>query len=467
MAELLKGALAYHAEQGDGRCPVCRVGVLDHTWRGQAETALRRLRATAAGIRDATRILTTAVTEARELVAPVPAVLRVPPTGLEVSAAFAAWQEWQETSRIEQPAELANALVQRHASVAAALTVLRESARAELTRLDDTWRPITAHLFAWHEQAQQVADEAGPLADVKKAEAWLKTAAAGLRNARMMPFAEQSRHIWQQLRQESSVHLGAVQLTGSGNARKVLLDVTVDGTGSAALSVMSQGELHALGLSLFLPRATVSTSPFRFVLIDDPVQAMDPAKVDGLARVLAALARTRQVLVFSHDDRLADAVRRLPDPVTIWEVSRRERSRVELRRSIDPVDRYLRDARALVKTANMPDELRRELVASCCRNALEAAAHARVRAIRLGRGEQHTDVEDALAEAHTTSEKMTLAVYDDPRRGGELMRYLHQCVGGWAADTLRACKEGAHRSHSGDLPTLVVHTEKLTRWVQS
>jgi len=33
----------------------------------------------------------------------------------------------------------------------------------------------------------------------------------------------------------------------------------------AALSVMSQGELHALGLALFLPRATSPDSPFRFI----------------------------------------------------------------------------------------------------------------------------------------------------------------------------------------------------------
>lgn len=92
-----------------------------------------------------------------------------------------------------------------------------------------------------------------------------------------------------------------MQLLGTSNHRKAVLDVTVDGSKSAALSVMSQGELHALGLSLFLPRATCNDSPFRFVMIDDPVQAMDPAKVDGLARVLSDLARTRQVVVFSHD----------------------------------------------------------------------------------------------------------------------------------------------------------------------
>ena len=61
--------------------------------------------------------------------------------------------------------------------------------------------------------------------------------------------------------------------------------MTVDGVPGAALGVMSQGELHSLALSLFLPRATLSESPFRFVVIDDPVQSMDPARVDGLARL--------------------------------------------------------------------------------------------------------------------------------------------------------------------------------------
>ena len=86
--------------------------------------------------------------------------------------------------------------------------------------------------------------------------------------------------------------------------RKVALKVTVDGKDAEALGVMSQGELHSLALSLFLPRATLPDSPFRFICVDDPVQSMDPARVEGLARVLADTAKTRQVVVFTHDDRL-------------------------------------------------------------------------------------------------------------------------------------------------------------------
>ena len=112
------------------------------------------------------------------------------------------------------------------------------------------------------------------------------------------------------------VHLG-----GSGKARKVELHVTVDGQEGAALGVMSQGELHSLALSLFIPRATLPESPFRFILIDDPVQSMDPARVDDLARVLQAASTNRQVVVFTHDDRLPEAIRRLDIDATVIEVT--------------------------------------------------------------------------------------------------------------------------------------------------
>lgn len=90
--------------------------------------------------------------------------------------------------------------------------------------------------------------------------------------------------------------------------------------------------MHALALALFLPRATVESSPFRFVILDDPIQAMDPAKIDGFARLLAGIAQDRQVVVFSHDDRLPDAVRRMAIPgARILEIARGLGSNVEVR----------------------------------------------------------------------------------------------------------------------------------------
>ena len=61
--------------------------------------------------------------------------------------------------------------------------------------------------------------------------------------------------------------------------------------------------LAGLAGSGAVPRGgALRASPFRFLFIDDPVQAMDPAKVDGLARVLESTA-AGQTIVFTHDYR--------------------------------------------------------------------------------------------------------------------------------------------------------------------
>ena len=114
--------------------------------------------------------------------------------------------------------------------------------------------------------------------------------------------------------------------------------------------------------------------------------------------------------------------------------------------------------------AEQPDGLQREIVANCCRGALEAAAHAKVRRVRLGRGEAHLDVDAALASAVKVQEKMTLAVFDDPTRGGDLLNCLNNKVGRWAGDTLQACKKGAHRAYVGDMKALVDDTRRLAEW---
>ena len=201
----------------------------------------------------------------------------------------------------------------------------------ELARREDAWRPHALALAEWLPKAHQAQNAADSLKNLKSAEKWLKAAADTLRNERFAPIADETRRIWDQLRLQSNVSLDDVHLGGSGKARKVELNVTVDGQEGAALGVMSQGELHSLALSLFIPRATLPESPFRFIVIDDPVQSMDPARVDGLARVLQAAGTDRQVVVFTHDDRLPEAVRRLDIDATVVEVTRREGSLVSNR----------------------------------------------------------------------------------------------------------------------------------------
>src|SRR4029079_6973510 len=197
----------------------------------------------------------------------------------------------------------------------------------------------------------------------------------------------------------SNVALGRIELAGAKGQRRVTLDVTVDGIPGAALGVMSQGELHSLALSLFLPRATLSESPFRFVVIDDPVQSMDPARVDGLARALEETAQTRQVIVFTHDERLPEAVRRLAIKSNNLRVTRRPKSVVEVRTALDPVQAHIEDALALVHTTDLPTDVLRRVVPGVCRSALEAAFITVIRRRRLAAGRQHTEVEEELKGA--------------------------------------------------------------------
>ncbi|GAA4682364.1 ATP-binding protein [Pseudonocardia yuanmonensis] len=456
VAQLLRAALHDHAESATPTCPVCGQGTLDESWRTRAAARAEELEQATAESRRLTAALDRAVSAARALVRPLP----VPEPGEAIQA-------WSAAAQTTGPAALAQALEAAHGPALTELTEIQAAAEQQLAHLDETWAPVARRLSAWHDEAAQAAAQAERLAGLERADKWLSDTAGKLRDQRLAPFAEQSQSVWQALRQQSNVELGPVRLDGAATRRRVAMDVRIDGVdGGTALGVMSQGELHALGLSLFLPRATVDQSPFRFVLIDDPVQAMDPAKVDGLARVLAEVAESRQVVVFTHDDRLADAVRRLELSATIWEVARGERSAVEMRRSDDPIARYLDDAKAMASTKDLPPDIRSELVASCCRSAVEAACHTKIRSVRLAAGHTHAAVESLLAEAETTNKKATLAVFDDPKRGSDLLGRIKSGLGPDGVDAFQKCKKGAHKGLTGDLHPFVKDVKKLAEWLQ-
>ncbi|MEU5942245.1 hypothetical protein ABZ807_24365 [Micromonospora sp. NPDC047548] len=191
---------------------------------------------------------------------------------------------------------------------------------------------------------------------------------------------------------------------------------------------------------------------------------MDPSKVDGLARVLAELAEDRQVVVFTHDTRLPDAVRRLDlGRARIVEVQRAERSVVTVRPGSDPVTRYLDDAYALARNDELPADVRGPVVAELCRSAIEAACHLRVWRTRVARGVPHDDIETAIVDA---SRRLTtivaLAVFDDADRGGDVLGWLGR-HGGWAVGAYRACREGVHGAYLADLPGLVADARRLAK----
>ena len=220
--------------------------------------------------------------------------------------------------------------------------------------------------------------------------------------------------------------LGAFRLAGNATQRKLELDVSIDGSQGAALGVMSQGEINALALSIFLPRATMPQSPFRFLIIDDPVQAMDPAKVDGLARVLQRVAAERQVIVFTHDNRLAAAVKDLNIPANVLEVTRRPKSMVEVRHCLGPVEQALKDAGALNADQALPTAVAMRVIPGLCRTAVEAALTQAIWRQQLRAGRTRDEIESSLTEARRRLTSLAaLAMFSDTNQGAKVLPKLN------------------------------------------
>ena len=467
-AALLRAALDHHDREHDGPCPVCGVGMLDDAWRGATETLVRELDESASAAEAATRVATEALGQAQAVVKPMPSCVgAAAQVGLDGRVVAAAWAQW---SLSPAPSSLSPELLDAWAAhledhapaLADAAEALRAQALAQRNDRDARWLPLAARLQTWSADAQRVQAVAFSPKDIKAAEGWLKDAIGDLRNQRLAPIARRAQEIWDQLRHESDITLEGIELTGSSTRRAVDIRVTIEGVSGAALGVMSQGEVNALALSVFLPRATLPASPFRFLVIDDPVQAMDPAKVDGLATVLAEVARTRQVIVFTHDDRLTASIRRMRIAARVVSVRRSTGSAVEVVDVDTPALQSLSDAYALTKDDNVPADVKARVVPVLCRGALEATLADRYRALQLASGVKHEQVEGALTHAETLTKLAALALVGDVSRGGEVLPKIKR-LGNRYADAYQAMNKGAHGAYTGDLGLLVRDTGDLIK----
>lgn len=376
-----------------------------------------------------------------------------------MSELVAAWQEWTDVSDADP--ELAAHLETVCLRVQEETTTVRSRASQRRRELADAWRPIAESLAEMLPVARRGQLAAGRLAPLRAAEQWLRRCEAAIRDERFDAVKSQVKSVWDTLAVGSNVILEDVRL----GTKKVVMDVTVDGDSSVALGVMSQGELHALALSLFIPRVNFEASPFGFAMLDDPVQAMDPVRVDGLARVLHSLAKTRQVVVFTHDDRLPTAVRQLQIPATILSVTRRPGSRVELKTSLDPTEAALEDARAIELSGGLPEEVSRRVVPNLCRQAIEAACLVSARRRLLKHGMSLDECEQMWAEAVKLLPRMAIALHGDADRGGDVYATLNNKLGRWAADTARRCNEMTHTGapEETDLKGLIRDAGSLAR----
>ena len=305
---------------------------------------------------------------------------------------------------------------------------------------------------------------------------------------RLSPFSQRVADIWSAVRPGSAVKFSGLTLRQElGQDDKLTLraslGLTVDGVEGVERGVLSQGELHTLALSVFLPTMMRTESPFRFAVIDDPVQVMDAHAVDGLAQVLEEAADDLQVIVFTHDERLPKALRSLEIDHTLINVTRSGRSVVECEVVSDPVTQRLADARAEAERPAFDDEFgRRQDVADQCRRAIEAAC---IRAIRrkLGRlswspREIEDEVDWAISgQTNSTRHLMALAIFGDRERIADVADYVteHKIWGRRVHRTLSRVNELVHASdadsarkaYAGDLFRLIDDVEYVTSAIEA
>jgi DNA repair exonuclease SbcCD ATPase subunit len=457
--DVRRQALQLHAAHGEQSCPVCNKGSLDEAWAAASrelvereETELRKLSDARAELNAARQALLTLLQRRPSQTDRAP----VPELEDDMADLRRGWDVY--ASAPEGDLALAEHLESHARDLASQVGQLRAAATATLAERDDAWGPLAARIAAWCEAWDNTQQKRPTVDRLAAAEKWLKENDTALKNERIAPISDKARHAWRLLRQESNVDLGDLRLEGQATRRRVAITATVDGADAGnALPVMSQGELHALALALFLPRASLDESPFRFVILDDPIQAMDPAKVDGLVALLSEIAKTRQVVVFSHDDRLPAALRRMSSSARIYEVVRGQDSRVTISSAEDPATRYLSDAKALCMDAKIPDETLRRTLPGLLRMAIEAAARDRFYARRLREGKSLNDVERTWNDAHGTSQRVSLAVHDEVRPLDDWLRTE------WRRKGVGISTSGFHKGlHSGMDPQDAVHHARRT-----
>ncbi|KIQ63147.1 hypothetical protein TR51_30735 [Kitasatospora griseola] len=438
-ADLLEKALA-HADRhpDDDACPACGTErVLGREWYDRAAWQVTELRSEAKTAEDTHAAVRTGKRNLQNLIESprrIPAVLAGP------------WAVWTGCRRITDPVALARSAEDAATVLADACDTVRRRATRELEERDERWRALVIRLAAWADKARETERNKPLLSNLRKAAKWLKDLSTELREQRMERFTDATQGIWERLRQESNVDLTAVSLKGSekANVRKLVMAASVDGQDAPALDVMSQGELHSLALSLFLPRATTADSPFGFLVIDDPVQSMDPTKVHGLAQVLHELGRHRQIVVFTHDPRLQKAFTDQELPVTVFQVVRGEESRVKVDCVDDPVAQAISDARAIASTPNLPPETYSNVLPGLCRISLENAflEAAWIRHHRAG-GSEH-DLTAAIDSAERFQEVAALALFGDAQRGSDVREEVRRRYGTLACSLIQQCQNGAH-----------------------
>jgi hypothetical protein len=242
---------------------------------------------------------------------------------------------------------------------------------------------IREHVDIWLKavDAQRPFYEKGLLADRlgKQVEQWIKDT----REALFEPISAKVRDLWSALSSDGDLTItdvnmgGGVRQAGKINIGLALGELKLK-PGPETLQVLSTGQRNALSLATYFPRATQPGSPFNFLVLDDPVQAFDVWRVRFLARLLADVAKTHQVIVLTHDERLWHELRAQGQGIEHIRLSRKPggRSSITATNITSPGAAYLEELEQVLNTEQKTpvgtDRASTVMTLTLCRQALDA-----------------------------------------------------------------------------------------------
>jgi hypothetical protein len=406
-------------------CPVC--GTPGAAWADRAREQSERLRGLLATVHAAKAPVAEAVERLRAY-AP-------PPLSPAAAEALRALHEPGTEERLEQWHRLRAAIERLHVDALTAEAV-RElvTESAELASWYEGMVKIVqarhdsavagratlgADIAAWLDAVDQVRTRIVRGAAAEKLSTTVTRWIKETRDVVFHPIRDEVVRIWRDLNADSDLTLTNVGLAGGvRQAQKVTYELAVDGTpvpgGSGRAEVLSTGQRNALSLAAYLPRATQPTSPFGFLILDDPIHAFDSFRVNYLARELIRLAERYQVIVFTHDDRLWREVRALdytPRHIRLRRLPG-QRSHVKVEAARWPGEPLLKDLEYVLTGERWDsigaDEARVTMTLALCRQAVDTAVTTLIEILGRRSGRSDEEIARELGRARKTRDQLDL-----------------------------------------------------------
>ncbi|MGW0894354.1 hypothetical protein [Saccharopolyspora sp. NPDC002578] len=195
-----------------------------------------------------------------------------------------------------------------------------------------------------------------------------------------------------------------IELSGGlASAERAALRLALSGR-EVTTGSLSVGQFNALVLAMLF--GTGAAGPFGFLVLDDPVHAFDDMRIAALCeQVREQSGQGRQVVVFTHDDRVVTRLREEHPAATTMRLERDERDELSITDVTHPWQALVGHATELLQrntSGPLSESSVKLLSLGFCRQALDAA----LREVVLGWTRGDPQARRQFDKKHTTRESV-------------------------------------------------------------